>query len=806
MLVVWQLESGTKTFLPRLGAPLRSVACSEGGQWYAVGMANNSVALVNAMTSRVTARLRGMALAAFPASDRCLARGVVVDPRTNTLVLNSAPADGGLQFYDPAGDRQVLALQVSHRNFTSGADQKPPPPVRVLCAAVNGDGSAIVTVSQSSDPMLDTLTLKFWDWVPEAHRFVQNTRVDAPHKTTVSALAWHPTLPVVVSASLDRTFKVWERVARPRAPSMAAVMSSSSSSSGGRGDDAASLSETMWHCRSAGFYRDLPVTDVAFSGDGSVLAVANSHLVTLWSPLSNTLKHTLTHPRPDSPVRRLAFAGDSSYLVAVTDEELYVWNLLTCSVWWAYTAKVRALVVDEFGLSTSGAFFAIAVRDGENTARGKGPSGSGVAGGGDTVLLFDSSSAVPVRCWSLGADATASLAFLPASVAAKGDASSAAGGASPAEDAAGRLFCVTDDNRVAHLATIAHKMTSAAELTMLNGKPETSASGATKGAGAGAGAGAAAASGTGQSAYDRLFGTGSGGSGDTAGAATVRVSLEDVDGSDRKNPEQAFQRLVAGQLHTLPGMGALFDAYADVVFPAAPGSDDSDSDAGAADEDGAGRSAVWLGHGESSSSGESDSDSDSDSDGSAAEVPRGGAAGGAAGGSAVVNIGGELVSRARADEMALEAAMWGLVVCADADADNDDGSGAPARKFGPNVPDRYEAISDADVLRHVDEYDAALAACGAYEVIASAVDGRVGVADLPDMHAGGLRVSPVTTPASALTVAAKPAPKKSSTSKPSPAKRGRAGSAASAGSRRSRAGSAASGDAEMNGGGRGGRK
>lgn len=44
-----------------------------------------------------------------------------------------------------------------------------------------------------------------------------------------------------------------------------------------------------WSCTSVGFYRQKPAGDVAFSEDGSVLAVAFKDVVTLWDPEYNTM-------------------------------------------------------------------------------------------------------------------------------------------------------------------------------------------------------------------------------------------------------------------------------------------------------------------------------------------------------------------------------------------------------------------------------------------------------------------------------------------------------------------------------------
>jgi hypothetical protein len=81
----------------------------------------------------------------------------------------------------------------------------------------------------------DAPSLKFWSWDRSNNNasgspgYVLNTRVEAPHKTEITALQvslilfhqiaslihftfqFHPTQPLVVTGSRDRTFKLWEQ-------------------------------------------------------------------------------------------------------------------------------------------------------------------------------------------------------------------------------------------------------------------------------------------------------------------------------------------------------------------------------------------------------------------------------------------------------------------------------------------------------------------------------------------------------------------------------------------------------------------
>ena len=59
----------------------------------------------------------------------------------------------------------------------------------------------------------------------------------------------------------------------------------------------------VWACESMGFYRSLPVGDLSFSMDGSLLAIAFSSTLTVWEPETNELKCSLTPPRSEEYIR-----------------------------------------------------------------------------------------------------------------------------------------------------------------------------------------------------------------------------------------------------------------------------------------------------------------------------------------------------------------------------------------------------------------------------------------------------------------------------------------------------------------------
>jgi NET1-associated nuclear protein 1 (U3 small nucleolar RNA-associated protein 17) len=176
------------------------------------------------------------------------------------------------------------------------------------------------------------------------------TRIDQPHKAKINRLVFHPKgvplvhddgavimLPLVATASDDKSFKLWQ-------------MSITTNQKSITGEEVVELS---WYCRSTGVWRDLPVTDLCFSQDGSVLAASFGHLVTLWHPLWLTLQSVLAFPAAKRPIQKLAFmhsdkqrSRKSHFLAATTSDGFYVWHVLSGNLTLVARMPVRLLAVD----------------------------------------------------------------------------------------------------------------------------------------------------------------------------------------------------------------------------------------------------------------------------------------------------------------------------------------------------------------------------------------------------------------------------------------------------------------------------
>ncbi|GAQ80570.1 WD40 repeat protein [Klebsormidium nitens] len=403
VLVLWQVETGVKQFLPRMGAPIRYIAGMPDPTLFAVSCQDNAIRFVNTASMKVVQTIQGIKPApATPKKTPFVSFSPIVEPAEGRLVLPSPNAT--LQVYDVFRDRQAAELQVAPRNFTAPPKQgQELPAVVVSHATFSADASVLVTIDamEPEENIGSGLCLKFWEKEASTSGYRLNTRVDEPHTAAVTSLVFHPSARMAVTTSLDGDFKVW--VPGPNSSARSAAEPSVS-----------------WRCRSVGSYRSEPLRCAAFTWDGSLLAVGAGETLTLWNTVSGGLMCALPPGlSPDQSIIRVESAHGSHFLVLTARGKgarpmLVAWNLLTMSVWWAYHLQVKELAMDP-----RSSRFAVLILDPEERPKAA-PVGRKKAGGkgrprerAGYVVAFEAHSPTPLVAWRLQKAGGASLVFLP---------------------------------------------------------------------------------------------------------------------------------------------------------------------------------------------------------------------------------------------------------------------------------------------------------------------------------------------------------------------------------------------------------
>eukprot|EP00268_Persea_americana_P020064 TRINITY_DN20334_c0_g1_i3.p1 TRINITY_DN20334_c0_g1~~TRINITY_DN20334_c0_g1_i3.p1 ORF type:complete len:812 (+),score=149.30 TRINITY_DN20334_c0_g1_i3:277-2712(+) len=385
VLVVWQLDTMKRKFLPRLGSPLLYFRDSPDPSLSSISCADNQILLLRMPSMEILRSIAGIKLPwSFPEIYRDFQSGFAFDHSAALVALRSR--NYCIQFYSLFDSREVSQVQVCERNYLPVDDVT----VVVTLVALSIDSSKMGTVEAKlpEDGIGGLVTLKFWASGSRSGEYSLSTVIYEPHSDAgISALAFHPSRSMAVTSSYGGEFKVW-------------ILSHDI------GQKDQMPQKSGWKCRSVGSYKKRPMTAATFSGDGSVLAIAAETVVTLWNPDTNALVavvgETLT------PIVRLSFIGKSEHLVSVSwgsKPQLSVWSMSKLSISWTYKVVAEAVTcaMDQFAVLTllpksskrtsSDEEIALQDRDG-------------------VILLFNAEDPIPVATWFVNKGKGGGLAFL----------------------------------------------------------------------------------------------------------------------------------------------------------------------------------------------------------------------------------------------------------------------------------------------------------------------------------------------------------------------------------------------------------
>ncbi|KAK1133746.1 hypothetical protein K0M31_011541 [Melipona bicolor] len=330
VLVKWVLANPhLKSFLPRLPAPIKHLTIAPDNLYVAVSTLDNGIVVVNPqrkLTSVIQNFTWGVALSSkdlFPA-------GLVVDPRTNCLVLNSRT--GHVQFYNTHTKGLLYNINITAQNFLTQERSAIIVNTEVTKIALNHDGSWMATVEERNDKVsCIEVRLKFWMYDAKQQQYALNTSIELPHEGGVNALHFQPCLlfddgTLAITTGRDKKFKLWHLVE----PS------------------STHKKNKCWQCHSTGDYRNLPATDAGFSIDGSLVGIGFDSSLTMWTPDTCTFKCSLTHSQYQYPITRIEFGKqDACHLVIVASaQHIAVWNILSLMLTWSVPLNVATLTAD----------------------------------------------------------------------------------------------------------------------------------------------------------------------------------------------------------------------------------------------------------------------------------------------------------------------------------------------------------------------------------------------------------------------------------------------------------------------------
>ncbi|OOF91054.1 hypothetical protein ASPCADRAFT_211656 [Aspergillus carbonarius ITEM 5010] len=373
VMVLWQLDTGRKQFLPHLSSPIGNIAISTSGNSYAVKLADNSIIVLSARELQPSSTITGLQLCPKVTNTHvesvfgvhsCGTVAAALHPQNPDQLLIAVPASrqttqeghplvnaSTLQTYDIRTNSHVSRQALARTNATTlkispEGSHIVTPDVSLL--SVSKDGKWMATIDDWSPNVEDMqalnykdsginrpfedsreIFLKFWRWSSPSNLWELVTRIDSPHfsdkgPARVLHLAVRPHSAEFATIGSDAVLRFWCPSIRQR--------------SGLKFDGLDQPTET-WKCRSAvdlktyfyvGKAGCLSAASMDFSQDGSVLAVClgtttclNLGLAILIDAQNCTVRYSRVGLYMDPP-SAAAFIGCN--LVIASRQSVSIWD------------------------------------------------------------------------------------------------------------------------------------------------------------------------------------------------------------------------------------------------------------------------------------------------------------------------------------------------------------------------------------------------------------------------------------------------------------------------------------------------
>lgn len=409
VLVIWDLRSGARTFLPRLGGPIVGIRASQlDASRLSLQQSDNTLRCINIATMRVESSIHGVRPAPAPLPGRRPAP-LAVQPGTGRLTVAGRHCQ--LQFYDLARDAHADRLAVSPAQNASmmfvaeeerahARDDSFRRP-RLTHLAFSRSGGVLLTAETRIDAgptaalSCPVPVLKFWRRLAGGGYgggYALSTLADDPHRGgDISAAVFHPSRDAAATASAgSREIRFW--VAGDDGSDAKAHKEEDHGQHGATRQNSSRKNYTPFRCLAVAAYADQPITALSYTHDGSVLVAAAGSRLTLWNATSPSLLGVLPPVTLDSAepgqapaITHIVSVTGTSLVVAAMAKGagLAVYCLMRQRVLWA-----AALPVEDLAADLRSQHWAVALRSTKTQPAG--------------VLLFPGNARRPIKSWSIG--------------------------------------------------------------------------------------------------------------------------------------------------------------------------------------------------------------------------------------------------------------------------------------------------------------------------------------------------------------------------------------------------------------------
>ncbi|KAF3899240.1 WD repeat containing protein, variant [Trichophyton interdigitale] len=356
VMVLWQLDTGRKQFLPHLTSTICNIVVSPKGSSYAIKLQDNSAMVLTTSELKPTASISGLQVLEDSRERHrklsCRLPALVHPIHSNHLLITGSTAMGRdaanssyIQTFDMRSNQQVYRQALTRTNASvlnvgPQGTQLTTPDITLI--QVSHDGSWLASIDewqqypddvkalypaiehQNREPKRE-VCLKFWRWNEPTTEWELVSRVNSPHTSTtgealtVLDLAVHPQGYMFATVASDGMLRIWT----PDSKNTRKMNS--------RGGGTTQV--RSWRCSHViplEEPNDQPSASLCFSEDGSTLAVcwstvSRGGLVYLVDPETGSI-HLSRQGLYTDPAQGCGFID--RYLIMVSDSA-FVWDTVS---------------------------------------------------------------------------------------------------------------------------------------------------------------------------------------------------------------------------------------------------------------------------------------------------------------------------------------------------------------------------------------------------------------------------------------------------------------------------------------------